>query len=271
MNIEIIPAYLNLESYIKEKHQTKETWKKNLIEPYWHTLSQWAPDIQDYKMPIHPLNKEEAKHYLKIMNGINWEHFVTVFQNITDLLPKEEEDTLYVAIYPSNTLVPEGIYGTGVWGNIILNINPANDNYKKWIPFIFAHEYHHSVWGNYWYCLQQGKGLYGWVIEHLLIEGEADAFAQSIYKDMEPSWHNGVKADEEEITWAAFLKVAQKCLQPKEMGKYMFGCEELKIPKNAGYYFGNRMIKEYMRQNNGINMVELLETPLSDIYNYYQL
>ena len=138
MKIEMIPAYLKLEDYINEELQNAETWKKTMVDPYWDVISQWAPFPEDYKMPICHLNKTDAKEQLELLRKVDWDKTLSTFLMISDQLPKEDEDPMYAAIYPSNTDIPEGIYGTGVWGNIILNINPMNDNFKKWLPLCFC-------------------------------------------------------------------------------------------------------------------------------------
>ena len=126
------------------------------------------------------------------------------------------------------------------------------------------------MWGNYWYCIHQGEGLHNWLIESILIEGEADAFAESIFGDLNPSWHYGVRAEEEESTWKAISSVAQSCLPPEETGKYIFGCPEIGIPQNAGYYFGIKIIRDYMSNNSVQTMEELLKIPLDTIYFFYE-
>lgn len=266
MEIKLIPAYLKLEDYIQEEHHNQETWEKIMVEPYWNLLSQWAPFPVDYMKPLCLLEKEEAKQQLEILKQVDWDKVMSIFNMICDTLPKDDEDDMYVAIYPSNTNMPEGIYGTGVWGNIILNINALNCDFGKWIPYVFAHEYHHTVWGNHWYNLHNGEGLHGWFVESILIEGLADAFAESIFGDMEPSWHFGVGSGEEEKIWNIYNRVATLSFPPEETGKYMFGCQELGIPKNAGYYFGIKIVREYITKNGINSMKELLETPLEVIY-----
>lgn len=270
MKIKLIPAYLNLEDYIQEEHQNQDTWEKTMVEPYWNILSQWAPFPEDYKKPINHLEKNEAKQQLEALKKVDWNKVKKTFSMVCDVLPKEDDDIMYIAIYPSNTEMPEGIYGTGVWGNIILNINAMNINFEKWLPFVFAHEYHHNVWGNYWYCIHNGDGLHGWFIESIIIEGEADAFAESIFGDLKPSWHYGVRDEEEDNTWEIFESIAERCLSPEESSKYIFGCKELGIPQSAGYYFGIKIIREYMKKTQINDMKKILETPLEEIYRHYR-
>ena len=270
MKLELIHAYLKLEEYIQQEDQSTDTWKKIMVEPFWHIITQWAPFPEDYKMPVCHFSKEEAKAQLDELKKVDWNTMMESFHAICDKLPKEDDDVMYVAIYPSKTEMPEGIYGTGVWGNIILNINAVNREFHKWLPFVFAHEYHHNVWGYHWYCLRSGEGLCGRLIESLIIEGEADYFAENIFGDIQPSWHYGVKAEEEDSLWEKFWKALGIELPPEEIGKYMFGCEKYGIPKNSGYYFGIKLIREYMEKNPLQDTKMLLETPIDEIYKYNQ-
>jgi len=270
LKLELIPAYLKLEEYIEQEEQNQDICKKIMVEPYWNIISQWAPFPEDYKMPLCYRSKEEAKAQLDELKKVDWKNMMEGFHAICKALPKEDDDVMYIAIYPSKTDIPEGIYGTGVWGNIILNINAVNREFHKWLPFVFAHEYHHNVWGNYWYCLRNGEGLCGRLIESLIIEGEADYFAESIFGNMHPSWHYGVKSEEEDRLWKKFKKALAIKLPTEEIGKYMFGCEEYGISQNAGYYFGIQLVREFMEKNQLYDIVTLLETPVDNIYKYYQ-
>ena len=53
---------------------------------------------------------------------------------------------------------------------------------------------------------------------------------------------------------------------PEEAGKYIFGCEELGKPQYAGYYFGIKIVREYLKKNQLLDMKKLSETPLEEIY-----
>jgi len=88
---------------------------------------------------------------------------------------------------------------------------------------------------------------------------------------MKPSWHYVVSSEEEDNTWKTFKSVAEICLSPEEVGKYIFGCEELGIPHIPPYYFGIKIIRGYMKKNHIINdMMEILETPSEEIYKFYK-
>lgn len=153
------------------------------------------------------------------------------------------------------------------WGNIIISVNSVNDASVKWIPFVFAHEYHNNVLGDYWYCVKEGKETKGIFLEAMINEGQADLFAQRIYPLLSPSWHKGVSADCEQVVWKKLKPVIYNIAPTEEFTPYMFGNEELEVPSYAGYYFGHAIVKDYMGKHPNITFSELLQTPHQLIFN----
>jgi len=269
MKFKLTLAYRNLQEYIAQGGG-EEVWIKTMVEPYWGMLMQGAPFSMDHLKPVCNMELETAKRQLEILNSIDWERYSEEFETICEKLPKEDDDVMQIVIYPSVTNLPEGIYGTGVWGNIILNINAINETAETWIPFVFAHEYHHGVWGDYWYCKQGGRGLDDTFLEKLIIEGEADAFAGSLYPELHPSWQQGVSQEEVDEVWGKLSAVLNQSLTPEEYSDYMFGNREKKIPQNAGYYYAIRIIQAY-EKNVGIeSFSHMVETAPIEIYEKSQ-
>ena len=265
MKINLILAYRNLKTYIAEGAK-EEQWNKIMVEPYWGTLTEGAPFPMNHMKPVCKMTKEQAKEQFELLDAMDWSSYMKLFEEICSKLHKEDEDTMHVAIYPSTTTMPEGIYGTGVWGNIILNINPQNPNATSWIPFVFAHEYHHAVWGDYWFCKQGGEGLQHTFLENLIIEGEADAFAMSLNRGAVPSWQKGGRAEEERIVWSQMEKILEQNLSPEECASYMFGNKEMGIPENAGYYYAIKLVQTYLKLNKNITVEQLLRINPNEIY-----
>jgi uncharacterized protein YjaZ len=237
-----------------------------MIEPYWPKISEWAMGDTNHLKPPIISDGDIAEKIKELYHTINISRYEQVCKQIIDALPKDDEDSMIVAFYPSDNRLPEGIYGTGVWGNVILNVNPLNIECQKWIPFVFAHEYHHCVYGFYWYCQRGGADMKGIFLEYLISEGEADAFAQSLYPDMQPSWHSGVTDDEVEPVWDKIKGILYKQLPVEDSAKYMFGNEELGIPQNAGYYFAIRIVKAYLKRNPNTTFSELIKVPHEQIF-----
>ncbi|WP_167957986.1 DUF2268 domain-containing putative Zn-dependent protease [Anaerosporobacter faecicola] len=269
MKFDLILAYRNLSSYIAEG-TGEDAWNKTMIDPFWGMLTQGAPFPMDHMKPLCNMEREIAEKQLELLEGMDWGTYSNIFEEICSRLPKEDEDTMHIAIYPSTNTMPEGIYGTGVWGNIILNINPMIESATRWIPYVFAHEFHHAVWGDYWYCKQGGAGLTDSFLERLIIEGEADAFARSLNPAFIPSWHKGVRHEEEQEVWIKFQKILNETLNPDEISKYMFGCRELGIPENAGYYYAIQIIDSYLKDRDGMTFLQLLKISPDTIYKEAQ-
>lgn len=238
-----------------------------MIAPFWQQISQWAPFSVDFMKPNQLCDKQIIKKEIDEFQKLQTSKISGEFETIVQCLPKEDDDPMTIALYPSDNDMPEGIVGTGVWGNIILNINPLNPCFETWTPFVFAHEYHHNVLGFYWYCVKEGKETKGNFLEAIINEGEADAFAQSIYPSLSPSWHKGVSADRESEVWEKLKKVLYKESSPEEISPYMFGNEDLGIPANSGYYFGHAIVEDYINKHYGISFQELIKVPHKDIFN----
>jgi hypothetical protein len=69
------------------------------------------------------------------------------------------------------------------------------ENWSVWVLYVFAHEYHHAVWGYNYHAIQQKstKDL----PTGLLIDGEVDTFAKLLYPELQPSWINALTPSEE--------------------------------------------------------------------------
>ena len=100
----------------------------------------------------------------------------------------------------------------------------------------------------------------------MIIEGEADAFAMSLFENHIPSWQKGVKEFQEMEVWEKIKAVMHKAMPPEEYAKYMFGNKEMGIPENAGYYYAIRIINAYMEKHRGMTYDELLKKIPNEIY-----
>lgn len=104
------------------------------------------------------------------------------------MLPNYDDDPVTVAIFAGSNdnkdvnIKQNGDIGTSLFGNIMIQVNPLIKGYEDWIKYVFAHEYHHTVWGNYWFNLHGGE-LQNKLIDSLVIDGEADSFALELYTE----------------------------------------------------------------------------------------
>ena len=175
---------------------------------------------------------------------------MTEFERVASLLPNYDDDPITVVIFPGNSenrMVNQkqnGVIGTSLFGNMFLEVNPLIQGYEEWIKYVFAHEYHHTVWGNYWFMLHGGE-LENKFIDSLIIDGEADHFALELYPNLKPQWLFGLSEEEIRALWTNRYKNIVES-QQVDYATYMFGNEEEHIPWCAGYAIGYILVQEYL-------------------------
>lgn len=265
MELKFLYPYKEMQKYLEGIGKNQNAWKEIMIDPYWKQIAEWAGDTCDFMKPASI--KNNIKKQIEKFKILDLSVYEDVFKNVVSSLSKDDEDPMTVAFYPSENNMDEGVAGCNVWGNIIITINPLITNFQKWIPFVFAHEYHHVVLGFYWYCVKGGSDTKGNLLEHLINEGEADEFAKSLHPNYQPSWHKGVTKENEQFTWEKYKKVLYEVGSPQEQEKYMFGSKELGIPPFAGYYFGSKIVSSFMERHKNIGFNDLIKIPHQTIFS----
>lgn len=275
MNIEIITTFENAKDYLYSAEQNdaevQDLWQKHMIAPYWADITKWAPFDQSFKKPSCVRKLAELRQQLSVFSDISTEDLHNKFISITKALPTDDDDTMLVVLYPlcdSDQSVKErqnGVVGTAVFGNIIIRINPLADNYQKWIPYVFAHEYHHNIWGHNWFVLRGGQGYEGTFLEYMITEGQADLFAESLFPDLIPQWNRPFNNETEAMLWER-VKLILFSTDQHIHSTYMFGDEKEGIPWCMGYSFGRTIVADYMQNNPNMTFLELIDVPAKKIF-----
>jgi uncharacterized protein YjaZ len=273
MEIEIICPYEGALKYIDEMRNgiakdPQLLWDTYLIQPYWDEIAKWAPFDQSFMKPARIEDLDTLEQQVDLLAQIDVDELKSEFLRISGDLPKHDDDPVIVAIYPNtNPLVQErqnGVVGACVFGNIIINVNPLADHWDQWIPYVFAHEYHHSVWGHHWYVMN--GGLEGNFLEYMISEGQADAFAKSLFPDLQPQWLSAVSRGEETDLWGK-IKPILFSTDRSDFEKYMFGDEKSRLPWCIGYKFGHSIINSYLRSHPQVSFSELITVHPKEILN----
>ena len=268
MNIKIINTTRNAEKYLhaveQEKADLQVAWNTYMIETFWSEIAQWAPFDMSYLKPEPIYELSVLMEQIEQLSQLSTAELQQKFSASVNALPVEDDDELLIAIYPlcdRNKTAKErqnGVVGANVFGNMILNVNPLADDWQAWIPYVFAHEYHHKAWGHHWYVMQCGQGLDGTFLEYLINEGQADLFAMSLYPNLQPQWNEPFSKAIESTLWTK-MKLALDSTDREIHEKYMFGSEELDLPWCVGYSFGRMIVADYLEQNPEINFTELIK------------
>ncbi len=264
----ILPVYKQIKEYINEVRKGEKEadilWDEIMVSPYWDKLCEYAPMDLSMRKPEAITNLSVLEEQYKRLCLLDIEKLTEKFNQVTKLLPNYDDDPITVAIYPFSDSKKEvrekqnGVIGTSLFGNLYISVNPLATEYEKWIPYVFAHEYHHTVWGNFWYCLH-GKELKGTFIDSLVIDGLADTFAMSLYPECKPLWIFSLEEDELLSLWYdTYRGLVNK--QEVDYATYMFGSKEEHIPWCAGYAIGYAIVQHYLKQGKQYSNRELIET-----------
>ena len=274
MEIKIIVSFENAKQYLletkKDNTDANGLWKKHMIEPFWGDITMYAPFDQSFKQPPCITELTQLEKQLSILSELDTVKLKSEFNAVADTLPSNDDDPMIVALYPlcdSNKIVKErqnGVIGASVFGNMIIRINPLADDWQKWIPFVFAHEYHHNIWGQYWYVVQGGKDLDGSFLEYMITEGQADLFAMSQYPDLTPLWNKIFDADTEAVLWDK-IKPVLNSTDPTIHNEYMFGDIEKGLPWCVGYSFGRMIVEDFLKKQ-PMPFSELFNVPAKQIF-----
>jgi len=274
MDIKIITTFENAKKYLanaKENNAEADAlWANYMIQPFWADIAAYAPFDQSFKQPPCIKEFEQMEKQLSLLSELDITDLKAKFVTVTSFLPSDDDDPMTVALYPlcgGNIIAKErnnGIVGASVFGNMIININPLADDWQKWIPFVFAHEYHHNIWGHNWYVIHGGKDLDGSFLQYMIAEGQADVFAMSIYPQLTPQWNQSFDAKKEKILWERVKPILYSTDHETHM-TYMFGDKEKDLPWCMGYSFGKIIVEDFL-QKYPMSFSELLNIPVKQIF-----
>lgn len=269
----IVSAYQGLADYInaakwKPSSDRAKLWLEYAIEPYW---AQWAQGQfneartrEQLSKPI--LNLEELAVEVESLRNSGIEQLVeNAYAQITQVLPSPLANRtvcVYAADPGNQWLREQGVLGTGIGDNILLQINPLAANWSQWVPYVLAHEYHHAVWGYNYFAVQQKSSMD--LLTGLLIDGEADTFAKLLYPDLHPIWINALTPAEETEQWAKI----QEYLQGNDgtiYERFFFGNQDSGTPSYTAYTIGYRIVQAYLTRHPSETVFDLMHREAQEI------
>ena len=266
MEVRVINTYKEIRNYItrvKNGDSPALCWEEEVVSVYWEHLCCYAPFDLSERKPCVITDIAALERQCDLLEQLDVVTLAHEFERVTAILPNYDDDPITVVLFPSdngNTTVNEkqnGVVGTSLFGNLYIQVNPLVTGYENWIRYVFAHEYHHTVWGNYWFMLHRGE-LDNKFIDSLVIDGEADSFAMELYPTLQPQWLFHLSEDEITCLWKErYSKIVNST--EVDYTTYMFGNEKQNIPWCAGYAVGYRLVQNYLAMSEK-NVIEILET-----------
>ena len=273
MSFNIIPTWDSVETFIEkasaDKSGIQKFWDQYVVDPIWKELSQWAPFDISFMKPQSVTDIDTLRHQITILKTLDIEKMEKDFNRAVTELPKQDNDTILTVLFPGDNKEvlknQNGVTGAGVFGNISISINPIAPDFRKWIKYVFSHEYHHSVWGSVWYGRKQSAK--GNLLEALLTEGQADSFALSLYPDLKPAWISNY-SEEDFKRYLALITENKDSTDRDSYSKYIFGNKEEQLPWCIGYSVGYTIIQNYKKASKK-SFLEMLYTDCDEIYEEY--
>ena len=277
MDINIVTTFENTKDFLSSAKQEtadiQHLWQRYMIEPYWDAIAKWAPFDQSFKKPPCVKELSALEEQLPILSKIHIDDLKEKFLDVVKAVPPEDDndESMSVFLYPAsnseNSLKERqnGVVGTVVFGNIIIRINPLANDFEKWIPFVFAHEYHHNIWGYNQFVLRGGKDTDGSFLEYMITEGQADLFAESLFPELIPQWNRPFDGEREKTLWNR-IKPVLASADSKTHSLFMFGDETEDLPWCMGYSFGRMIVADYMDKHVGLSFSSLIDIPAKQIF-----
>ncbi|MBS3752186.1 MAG: hypothetical protein KGY46_02230 [Anaerolineales bacterium] len=246
----VVPVYEDMLAYINAAREAEDPDLEALLEahvlkPNWETCAgkEYRPppgsifdkpiqDLDALEETIHQLQKSDIEKVVK-----------AALQKSAQKLAGPDTTVCIIAADPTNWFIQEKMHGVNGWtfgaGKIILQVNPA-PGWKNWVPYIIAHEYHHSAWTDRYYQLDDQETL----IENLVFEGRADSFAHIIYPHMEVPWVNALSAEEEQVQWEKILNEGETT-NTLVKTRFLVGGDQ-NTPTWTGYTIGYHIVQSYL-------------------------
>ena len=184
-------------------------------------------------------------------------------QSITSALPGPDTKIIFM---PANPVMHDFFSKYGICinavtvgsGKIIVQIDPTFQQWREMLPRVIAHEYHHSVWiARHW------KNADFSVLEYLVFEGRADAFANTLYRNIRSPWTAMINEEQERSVW--------KRIRPELFAR---GREKVSavlisdpgIPAGSLYTIGFNIVRSFKQVNPHYTDKEIIDLEAEDIF-----
>ena len=270
-SIKIVPLYEGMSKYIKEANANSNSnlsklWTKHVIDYYW---DEWASGQfneertrAQIEKPITVLNRLSI-----VVEQFSSSEINSMIQNsyaeMTQILPPPENNKI-ISIYANPHLGEDvgGVVGSCVGDNILLQINTTIPGWKSIVPWVIAHEYHHTIWGYNYFYINGNTNLH--LLTGLISEGQADSFAKYLNKDITVPWINALNKQQEYEQWLIIQKYLNNT-DTKIYQRFFFGDEKTNTPKYTAYAIGYHIVQDYLGVYPETSFYELLDIDAYEI------
>lgn len=247
--------YVNKSKYISQENE--ELFEKTVIEPIYQEYSinsqnlfgKTIMDIDGLEKELSYMAKEKKNIEKLIQNSLN---------KCNSILPTNKTFSIYVlledpSIYKKINVPVRALTPTS--GTILLALNPTSTDYKNFLPYVIAHEYHHSV------DLDNVEKYT--LLAGLISEGKAETFAHTIFPEVKSELASTLNEDEEYKLWNQ-IKNNLSSEDTNYVSKVLNG-NNSDIPLFGGYRLGYKIVQRFVINNPNISIKEWTSMLSKDI------
>ncbi len=213
----------------------------NVIENEFKEGAEYPFILKSVKYEIEPNN--ELNEFLVKLRNIDFKEMLEPsLRKIVTELPGPDTKILFIPANPvhaafyrkyqiSVTAITVGA------GKIIVSIDPISNNWEKQLPYVLAHEYHHSVWTS-----KNFKTIDFTPLEYLVFEGRADSFAKHLFPNINSPWTHIIGKDDEKKVWSI---IKPELLKHGTVMNDLMMIGNNEIPYCSGYTIGFNIVEEF--------------------------
>lgn len=255
----IVPVYESVARYARALEAEPDTpatelYYRHVVEPHQDECKLKPIGGMFQRVPTYARALAHASEELRASDTRAVVH--ATLERVWKMLPlpdaAPEEVTVCITVMDPDTTVGRremrGLSGYTEPGFIVLEVYPES-GWLAGLPYLVAHEYHHLVafaaHVDVWRPLT--------LLEMMLVEGRADAFAQEAFPEVRPPWTSALSPAEEQRLWAAMAEQLD-ATDRSVVGRFMFGGRE--TPRWAGYTVGFRIMRALLERHPQLDIAD---------------
>ena len=287
MSITVIPAYRVVMKFAKQAHQVPigegaDLLEHNLREYVRNLLSMLNPSFVELgeRSTVTQLGDPNPSDLIRALDELEAASPKTLVEGALEAcnraLPRPDLNSR-VFLFPgdgdSRVLVRQmkGVLGFSLGAQAMMVFLWPVDGWQRWLSYTVTHEYVHLV-RNLLFprALAGGKLVYtrtkepDTLLDAMVVEGIADAFATHVHPDMRPPWIEALDPETEQRLWPRVHR-RFKVSDPTEIRRILFGDND-RIPVWTGYTLGYRIVQRYLTVNPTVQPASLIGLPAATIF-----
>lgn len=243
----IVPLYTQYQQYLNaslestDAEESKQNFKKYVLDYIGEVGEEEKIDTSRLKTDFNLKPTPHKQQLLKQLDKLIEQHeeikeiIASTYADSNQILPKKKS-TVFIAPYnPEFFYDSEPLKGVGAAAYkdvFILFLDTDFD--KDVLAYSTAHEYHHLI------LRDQNEYNLSSILESVIIEGKADAFADRIVKGVTPPWY--VDVDE-----ATMKHIASRVNDYEtSFTDFVVGNYQKEMPRWSNYILGRDVLHDYL-------------------------